>query len=130
MGIEALSRGAQRSFFVDINKTAEKIVRENVSRLDLDADASVECKDALVFLNSLKQKHSGPIILYFDPPYDEIGLYKKVLVKLDKLQLTQLTLLVEHRHSLSSVTLNNLHLIRKKQYGDKYLSIFTTTSDI
>ena len=72
LGIEALSRGAKSALFVDRDREAVRIVRENLRACALRAE--VRQQDALDCL-----REGGRYDLIFvDPPYDA-GLYESVL---------------------------------------------------
>jgi 16S rRNA (guanine(966)-N(2))-methyltransferase RsmD len=75
MGIEALSRGAERAVFVDSSKEAIGIVKDNLASTKLSENAVVLHADALAFL-----RESGQIfdIIFADPPYKE-GIILKML---------------------------------------------------
>ena len=66
LGIEALSRGADRCVFVDAARDAARIVKENVASTGFENQARVVQGDALSFLTSCREKF-GVILL--DPPY-------------------------------------------------------------
>ena len=65
MGIEALSRGAAHAVFVDANKEAVAVVRENLQKTGLSEKAEVICRRADDFVNS-RQVFD---IVFLDPPY-------------------------------------------------------------
>ena len=71
LGIEALSRGADRAVFVDAREDACKIIRENLRRTKLEAQASVVRSDYLDYLKRCKAKFD---IILLDPPYAEVFL--------------------------------------------------------
>ena len=85
LGIEALSRGANRAVFVDAEDTACKLVRENLRRTKLEGQASVIRSDYLSFLRTCKQKFG---IIFLDPPYAEVFLENalKCITEIDILQ--------------------------------------------
>lgn len=66
LGIEALSRGAERCTFVDMSRQAAAVIKENVASVGFDAMSRIHQGDALAFLGSCREKF-GLIIL--DPPY-------------------------------------------------------------
>ena len=72
LGIEALSRGAKSCVFVDRDRAAVKIVKENLKTCALEA--AVIQADALEFLRRPGQFD----LIFVDPPYDA-GLYGEVL---------------------------------------------------
>lgn len=77
LGIEALSRGAQHATFVDADKNAVKVVKENLEKTKLIANASVAQTDAIAFLTMTDKIFD---IALLDPPYGK-GLLQKALAK-------------------------------------------------
>lgn len=72
LGIEALSRGAASAVFIDRDRAAVQIVKDNLKTCGLKG--TVLCTDAPEYL-----KDCGRFDLIFvDPPYDS-GLYDEVL---------------------------------------------------
>lgn len=73
MGIEALSRGAQKAVFVDACRQSLALARKNVAKCGFLAASSFVKKDALDFIVTTKQKYD---IIYLDPPYVYRGVGK------------------------------------------------------
>ena len=68
LGIEALSRGARESAFVEGDRAVARALRENLARLGLEARASVH--EADLSRVELPSGLTGPFDLVFlDPPY-------------------------------------------------------------
>lgn len=72
LGIECLSRGAESAVFVDKDRAAIRIVKENLKLCGLKG--TVVQEDALSFLRRCGRFD----ILFVDPPYDS-NLYESVL---------------------------------------------------
>jgi 16S rRNA (guanine966-N2)-methyltransferase len=68
LGIEALSRGAGEATFVDSDKAAVRIVRENLDRLGVE-EARVFRADALSFLRGAARHGERWDLVLCDPPY-------------------------------------------------------------
>jgi 16S rRNA (guanine966-N2)-methyltransferase len=68
LGIEALSRGARDATFVDSDKAAARIVRENLERLGVEG-ARVFRADALSFLRGAARHGDRWDLVLCDPPY-------------------------------------------------------------
>jgi 16S rRNA (guanine966-N2)-methyltransferase len=68
LGIEALSRGARDATFVDSDKSAARIVRENLERLGVEG-ARVFRADALSFLRGAARHGERWDLVLCDPPY-------------------------------------------------------------
>ncbi|MBF0157719.1 MAG: 16S rRNA (guanine(966)-N(2))-methyltransferase RsmD [Magnetococcales bacterium] len=74
LGLEALSRGAQRAIFVDILPSALALVRENLGRCALEGSAEVFQGSATekVTYDRLVAKSPGDLpfdLVFLDPPY-------------------------------------------------------------
>ena len=72
LGIECLSRGAESATFVDENKEAIRIVKDNLKTCQLKG--TVIQSDAITFLRNCGKFD----VIFVDPPYDS-KLYKPVL---------------------------------------------------
>lgn len=70
LGIEALSRGAQKAVFVDNHIQSITLIRQNLAHCGLAHLGTVIKKDALVFLREDAVNLAEPFDLVFvDPPY-------------------------------------------------------------
>ena len=85
LGIEALSRGAKRAVFVDAGEPACRLIRENLKRTKLEADATVIRSDYLDYLKRCRETFQ---IIFLDPPYAEVFLENalKRITEIDILQ--------------------------------------------
>lgn len=77
IGIEALSRGAVEAVFVDNNRKAVDVIKENLEHTGLSDRADVLTADAMIALSQLEKSRSFDII-HMDPPYEK-GLEQNVL---------------------------------------------------
>ncbi|MCD7828002.1 MAG: 16S rRNA (guanine(966)-N(2))-methyltransferase RsmD [Clostridiales bacterium] len=66
LGIEALSRGAERAVFVDLSRDAVKVVNENLTHCLLSEKAYVFNGDGISYLKTAREKFD---IVFLDPPY-------------------------------------------------------------
>jgi len=66
LGIEALSRGAASCVFVDSNRDACDVIKENLKKTKLFQQAKVMAGDAVGYLSYAKDKFD---IVFADPPY-------------------------------------------------------------
>ena len=77
IGIEALSRGAEKALFIENSKKAVKVIHENLQKTHLEEFATVLAQDAVSGL--MQAESGGPAdIIYIDPPYNK-GLEKQAL---------------------------------------------------
>lgn len=71
IGIEALSRGAERCVFVEQNARAVACIRDNLKATHLEDRAIVMNCDALTALKRLEGKYRFDFI-FMDPPYNHL----------------------------------------------------------
>ena len=91
MGMEALSRGARLATFLEKDLRALRLIKENLSRLQLSERAVLIPGDAFDALKMLGKKHLQFNLIYVDPPYHENRkdqiVQQAVLEHLDQLDL-------------------------------------------
>ena len=85
LGIEALSRGAKKTVFIDEREDACRLIRENLKRTKLENDGQVIRSDYLAYLRNCHTKFD---IILLDPPYAEVFLENalKLITEIDILQ--------------------------------------------
>lgn len=75
VGIEALSRGAERAFFVENNQDALEVIRFNLKSLGLENRGRIWQGKAAHAISKI-----GSVdIAFLDPPYPQEGEYEKAL---------------------------------------------------
>lgn len=82
IGIEALSRGASFCCFVEQNKKAASVIKENLITTKFTDSSELLVKNALNLGEALKETEPFDIV-FMDPPYDH-GLEKPVIENLLK----------------------------------------------
>lgn len=83
LGIEALSRGAEKCVFVDQSRSAAKVVAENLETTGFSNTARVVQADALSFLSSCRERFG---LAFLDPPYDT-ELLEKALFRMAEIDI-------------------------------------------
>lgn len=101
MGIEALSRGAKSSTFVDSNSNCIKCIKSNLEKLDLTKASRVIHGDVLDAIKRLGKQDRKYDIIYVDPPYHDKHdktppLSLRVVTTLDDLASENHNLLTPH----------------------------------
>ncbi|MCH5274264.1 MAG: 16S rRNA (guanine(966)-N(2))-methyltransferase RsmD [Lachnospiraceae bacterium] len=76
IGIEALSRGARKAYFIENAAPAIDCIRQNLEFTKFTDRAVILKQDALGALHNIFEKEAD--IIFMDPPY-EMGLEKQVL---------------------------------------------------
>lgn len=82
LGIEALSRGAERAVFVDNGKEAQGLISQNLAAVGFTTSGRIVAKEALSALKTLEATGQQFDLVFLDPPYDR-GLTGKVLEYLE-----------------------------------------------
>ena len=108
VGIEALSRGAEKVVWVENNRQSQDLIYENLKRCRLESSDESESScfewellkiDALQALPILEKKSLKFDVIYIDPPFAD-NLYEKCLIGLSKSQLLkkESLIVVEHHN--------------------------------
>jgi 16S rRNA (guanine966-N2)-methyltransferase len=130
LGIEALSRGAERALFIDNHHESVTMVKKNLRLSGFSDRGRVLCKDAVAALKSL-DKSDGPFRLVFiDPPYHK-DLPEKVLQYLSNSSLLdEKPVIVAEISSRDTIgkEFGPLYQFDRRTYGDTAL-VFYTLSD-
>src|SRR5262249_18405034 len=77
MGIEALSRGAERAVFVESHDAACRSIEDNLDKLRLTG-AEVVCNDVTRFSAADTRTYD---LVFCDPPYDEYAVLEPNLAR-------------------------------------------------
>ncbi len=118
VGIEALSRGAARAVFLERDRRAALLIRENLRRLGLESRAQVMQRNAAEALASVR----GDIV-FLDPPYSETAEYEKALRRLAG--APPALAIAEHDRRLTlAETYGALRRVRVLRQGDSALSFY------
>lgn len=119
IGIEALSRGAKKAYFVENNRKAVSCIRDNLKSTKLEEDAIVVQTDVISALSDLKGKNVTFDVIFMDPPYNKL-LEKEVLTFLAKTDLINKNTLMIIEASLetdfSYATDLGYEIIKEKTY--------------
>jgi 16S rRNA (guanine966-N2)-methyltransferase len=116
VGIEALSRGSARAIFVEQNRAAVNVIRENLRSLGIEAQ--------------VRQGRSAAVapqleadIIFLDPPYHLEAEYERVMTVLGEKQPP--LVIAQHTSRLSLASqYGSLQRVRVLKQGDNSLSFF------
>jgi 16S rRNA (guanine(966)-N(2))-methyltransferase RsmD len=119
VGIEALSRGAVHTFFLERSRPALEAIRENLQSLQIVPRATVVAGPVLLALPKWKAH-----IVFLDPPYDQDREYTAAMEILGE-NPPELTV-VQHsvRYALNE-SYGSLKRTRVVRQGDNALSFFS-----
>ena len=123
LGIEALSRGAGWVDFVERQPRCCAIIRENLEKTKLAAQAHVFCCSVAKALSFLDKEYS---IILMDPPYSNPSIGSLVeRLATSKLVGANTTLVVTHSpHLPLNSTYASLNLVKEYRHGDSCIVVY------
>lgn len=121
LGIEALSRGAAKAVFVDSDKRAAAVIRENLEHTGLSSQAEVYNADSLMFVRNRGERFD---IALLDPPYGK-GILQQALEATAPCMNENGVIICElpEREELPQ-TAGSLTLHRRYRYGKTELAVY------
>jgi 16S rRNA (guanine966-N2)-methyltransferase len=123
MGLEALSRGARRCVFVESDRTACRVIQENLAKLRL-VGALVLCKDGFQALGEERAAGRRYDLVLVDPPYGAWPELQQRLAEVLPAALTSDGLLVVETAARVEPELP-LTLVTSRRYGSARITLFT-----
>jgi len=122
LGIEALSRGAAKSDFVEINKAHLKVIEQNLKKAKLFDLAKLYNQDVYLYLKNCSQKYD---IIFMDPPYqkDMSAEAIELIIENDLLKTNGL-IISERSESENIEEYEELKIIKNKKYGNSLIIIY------
>jgi len=123
LGIEALSRGAHWCDFVEQDRAACAIIRENLALAGFQERTRVHCMSVEKALDRLEGPYN---LVLMDPPYEEGGA-ASVVARLAESSLVEpgSTLVLEHSwRRLPADQWGPFVLVSRKRHGDTGVSVY------
>jgi 16S rRNA (guanine966-N2)-methyltransferase len=127
VGIEALSRGARHSIFVEQHAPAVALIRRNLESLGIGAEAEILDSNVARAIARLDARHIHAQIIFLDPPYAADEEYESALELLGGSSLVApgARVIVEHlRKRELPERAGDLERVRVVEQGDAALSFY------
>ncbi len=128
MGIEALSRGADKLISVDNSSMAIKVINENLLKSNLADKAQVLQLDMEIALNRISTGNNADKfnLIFADPPYSKQLCDKvlKLLIEYELLDEDAIIVLEHSKDDIISFDEDEFYLERQKIYGNIAVSIY------
>jgi 16S rRNA (guanine(966)-N(2))-methyltransferase RsmD len=127
VGIEAISRGAEKVYFVESSKTVVRGLRRNLADLKIESGFEVVERDVAAALRHLDGQGVTCDFCFLDPPYRKSGDYEQVLEWLPQSNLLKAGALViaEHdKHYDPGDDFGSMKRVRLLKQGDAVLSFY------
>ncbi|SFS51378.1 16S rRNA (guanine(966)-N(2))-methyltransferase RsmD [Marininema halotolerans] len=130
LGLEALSRGAERGIFIDQARGSIEAVRRNAKATRLDKHVEIYQRDARAALRTLKGRGISFQLIFLDPPYKD-GVLPEVIQSIDEGELLEEDgwLIAEHdKGEALPQEIGKLYIERTLTYGDIQIDLYTKES--
>ena len=132
VGIEALSRGADKVYFVESSTPAVSLIQRNLRSLGLGdgtetSGFEILRQDVIRALGQLEEKNVAADFIFLDPPYRMEKIYQQTLQSLSQSRLLRPKAIVIAEHEKRFDPGDGfapLHRYRKMEQGDAALSFY------
>ena len=119
MGVEAISRGAEKVAMVDSSKESVAIAKFNVDMIK--ESAQVVLTDALTFVSSTREKFD---IIFLDPPYDIDGTPVLEAIAENKILNDGGLVIYEHSEDFKIGEVKGLTRTSTRKYGVAHFEFY------
>ncbi len=126
LGLEALSRGAEKCIFCDNNRESIALIKRNIANCRAEEWSEIIPGDYEKCLSRMADRGEQADIFLLDPPYKK-GLYENCFEMIDSLDLLKEggTIVAEHkREDVFPEELSGFIKVKDRNYGTITLSIF------
>ena len=127
VGIEALSRGADRVVFIDNSSLAVKVIQANLAHCHFTEKHEVFKNDVFKAVERLNKDSRWFDYIYIDTPFTQENIFQEIMRKMDGTQLLkdQGTLIIRTpRKMVMPAALKNLQRVRHNHYGESTLHYY------
>lgn len=126
LGIEALSRDADKTYFIDNNKNSVGLIERNLKKTGLINNSEIIHMDVLNGIIRLGKHKVKADIIFLDPPYSK-GFIKPVLEAIFTYNILQPDGIIVAEHDIRDEVPDNVHELKKyrtNRYGDVAISFY------
>lgn len=125
LGIEALSRGAKKCYFIENSRAAADIVKKNIEKTNCRDNAVLKVIDYKTFLNSVDEKFD---VILLDPPYNKKMCDEAMKVIYERNLLNDDGVIVCETEYPEIIT-TDFEKKKDYKYGKTKLSVFVNKDD-
>lgn len=125
LGIEALSMGSNKCYFVDNGREILKYLNKNIDNLNIRNKSIIINKDYRDSLLYFKNNNIKFNIILMDAPY-KLEVAEEIITLVNKYDLLYNNgiLVLEYSTDKLKDNYDDLRLIKNKKYNDKYVNIY------
>ena len=118
IGIEAISRGAKTSYFIENYTDCISVINENLKNLGFQERAFVIKQDCKQFIENTNKKFD---LIFMDPPYIK-NYSKEILLKIlnENILKKDGTIIIEQSSDSELPNINGLEIVKIKKFKTTY----------
>ena len=133
VGIEALSRGAQKAVFVDSSKEAIQVIKENLNSCGFADNYEIYRNDVFRAIEFINKNRAVFNIIFIDPPFTNDKIIIPVLEAVDNTQLLNINgrlIIRTPKNYALPAKLQRAELMRTSRYGESTLYYYGYNEEV
>ena len=122
LGIEAISEGASKVYFVDASKKASMVIKKNLENFGVKEKSILLSMDFKRALQEVREEKFD--IIFLDPPY-QTDYIEKALLLIEQYQILNKNgiIVCESNQKQFIVFSESYQIYKERKYGDKFIVI-------
>lgn len=120
LGLESLSNGATKVYFVDHNKIAIHTIKKNIQKLNISESYELFLQDYQKFLENTEKRFD---VIFLDPPYQD-KILENILYTIYHKKLLQEEGVIICEYEGQTLNTDYFDVWKEKKYGTKKITIF------
>ena len=116
IGLEAISRGIKKSYFIENNKSVVKVLKKNCKKICKNNEYEIIHEKAINGLDTLFS--INPSLIFIDPPYNKENI-RLILLKIikNKIKSKNTIIIIEAEKNEQILIPTEFNLFKEKIYG-------------
>ena len=125
LGLEAISRGAERCIIVEGDRAAQKIIESNIQKCGFQKECRLIRGDAFQFLQQAKKNSFG--LIFLDPPYggELLNRALKEICRIDILTEGGIIVCESGENDVIGMIPEPYHMVRQYHYSHSVITTIT-----
>ena len=121
LGLEAISRGAEKVTFIEKSKDNLKVLYKNVDHLDVNKKVKIIKRS----IGKVKKIDGKFDLVFMDPPYKMDEIFNKTLKKVLEFKIIKdnSLIILEHARKKKIIIPKVFKIIKEKNYGNSSLTL-------
>ena len=127
IGIEALSRGAKNTTFVDQKSASIELIKTNLEKCGLLDNFEIIHYNVLDSILAISNRQRRYDIIFIDPPYNsDLGIKTLYTILKNNILKPDARIIVEHsaKKIFNDISINNLFYVKDYSFGDTSITLF------